>query len=230
MLSPSDWVLIGTSLFLGTVALFVPYFAELLKRHFFAPSLVLSFEEEPPTCIRTFWGSPSDPSFHEPVFFLRFQICNEGKSQAKLIETILEELWIYDASGKPYKLKSFSPVNLRYDSVGSQNINLNPKRRISWPIGHISSPKYQDTQEKQIRIDVPGRDKNMLAFILELLEFPLGQPNALAPGRYGLKVSVYSENAQTQSISLILDWSGKWQDTESDMFREIVLTRVNQIS
>ena len=31
MLSYSDWVLIGTSIFLGIVALFVPYLAELVK-------------------------------------------------------------------------------------------------------------------------------------------------------------------------------------------------------
>jgi hypothetical protein len=221
MFSLSDWVLIGTSLFLGAVALFVPYFAELLKRRFFAPRLKLIFEEKPPFCPQTFWGSPSDPLLHEPVFFFRFQVTNEGMSQAKLIEAILEELWVFDAAGKPQKVTSFSPVNLRYDQKGSQYIPLNPKRKIFWAIGHISSRKYQTSHEQQYRIDIPGRDKKALAFILELLEYPLGQPNAL---------SVYSENARTESISLILDWSGKWQATESEMFREIVLTQVPQIS
>ena len=54
MLSLSDWVLVGTSLFLGAVALFVPYFAELIKRRFFAPNLKLSFEQKPPACLKTF--------------------------------------------------------------------------------------------------------------------------------------------------------------------------------
>ena len=35
----SDWVLIGTAIFLGAVALFVPYLAELIKRKWFAPDL-----------------------------------------------------------------------------------------------------------------------------------------------------------------------------------------------
>ena len=34
-----DWVLIGTTLFLAVVALFVPYLAEILKRSYFSPSL-----------------------------------------------------------------------------------------------------------------------------------------------------------------------------------------------
>ena len=49
-LATNDWVLIGTALFLGFVALFVPYLAEKLKRSYFAPKLILEFDLSPPDC------------------------------------------------------------------------------------------------------------------------------------------------------------------------------------
>ena len=49
----NDWVLIGTAIFLGAVALFVPYFAELIKRKWFAPDLKIEFELKPPDCHKT---------------------------------------------------------------------------------------------------------------------------------------------------------------------------------
>ncbi len=49
----SDWVLIGTSVFLGATALLVPWLAELVKRRAFAPKLEIWLKMELPCCIRT---------------------------------------------------------------------------------------------------------------------------------------------------------------------------------
>lgn len=223
----SDWVLIGTSFFLGVVALFVPYLAELIKRRLFAPSLKIAFAQDAPACHRVFWQTASDLTLHEPVYFFRFQITNQGKSQARLVEAILEELWVYDVAGNPRKLESFSPVNLQYDETGSRNLDINPRRKVYWAFGRISSPTYQEKYERSFRIDVPGRANNTLAFFLEVLGSPSSQANALAPGKYGLKISVYGENAGPESIFLALAWSGKWQDSTVEMFTEIVLTQVS---
>jgi hypothetical protein len=229
MLEPSDWVLIGTALFLGAVALFVPYLAELVKRRAFAPQISITHSHAPPLSHLTFWHSRVDPSLEEPVYFFRFQVVNDGKSQARRCEVILEKLWTYDASGKPHALKSFSPVNLRYDERGTRFVDINPRRRVFWNIGHVSSSSYQKREEAKLFIDIPGDHDEALRFLFDLLEYPFSQPNCLVPGKYGLKVSLYSENAGSQGIYFQIDWSGKWQSAEQEMLRELVVTQVKQI-
>jgi hypothetical protein len=223
----SDWVLVGTSIFLGAIALFVPYLAEVLKRKLFEPNLKLTFSQFPPACHLTYWRSPVNPSLKEPVYFFRADLVNEGKSQARFCEAVLEELWIYDAAGNPKRVERFSPVKLRYDEQGTKFVDLNPKRPIFWNIGHISSPTHQTNDEKPRFIDIPGSYSDELRFFLELFEFPYGQPNCLVPGTYGLKIAIYSENSRAQHLLLKLSWSGKWQETEQDMFRELVIKEVS---
>jgi hypothetical protein len=227
MLTSSDWVLIGTTLFLGAVALFVPYLAEQVKRSLFAPDLKVSFEQSPPACHLTSWRSRVDPSLSEPVYFFRLEVENRGKTQARLVEALIEELWVYDASGAPRKISNFSAINLRFDEAGSRYISINPHRRVYWNIGHVSSPSYQRREEVRNRITLPGQPMDALCFAIELLEVPFGQPNSLAAGLYALKLSLYAENSPSKEIVLRLAWSGKWQESETDMFREVVLTRLS---
>lgn len=229
MLEKSEWVLISTSLFLGVVALLVPYFAELVKRRAFAPKISVIHDHTPPLSLLTYWHSLINPSPKEPVYFFRFQVSNDGKSQARRCEAILEELWTFDASGKPRTFEKFSPVNLRYDERGTRFVDINPRRRIFWNIGHISSSSYQKRDEANLFIDLPGDQDESLRFLFDLLEYPFSQPNCLVPGKYGLKVSFYSENAGTKEIYFQIDWSGKWQSSEKDMLKELVVTKVSKI-
>jgi len=233
-MTASDWVLIFTSLFLGTTALFVPLLAELVKRNVFAPKLHISFELAPPYCIRTYWRAINNPDFRELVYYFRFQVRNNGLSQARLCEAVLEELWIYDASGNPSKLSNFTSVNLRWAGENPQlmdnpqYINVNPQRRVYCDIGHLSSLAHQQREERKIFIDMPGRNGESLRFLLDQLQYPYSQPNCFAPGRYGIKVSIYSENAARQEARFTITWSGKWQETEPEMFRELVIQGVDR--
>lgn len=227
MLNCSDWVLIGTSLFLGSVALFVPYFAELVKRKAFSPKLIIKHTNSPPFSLHTFWSNRINPKNKESVYFFRFRIINEGKSQARRCEAILENLWLFDASDKPHILKNFSPVHLRYDEIGTRFVDINPERQVFWNIGHISSYSYQNQTESNLFMDVPGDHGDQLRFLFDLLEYPHSQPNCLVPGKYGICIKLYSENAGTEEFFFQIDWSGKWQSAEKNMFRELVLTKVS---
>lgn len=78
-LSISDLVLVGTALFLGVIALAVPYLSELIKRKLFAPKLVLYFEEVAPWCHRTrIKGATAVMRIDEPVFYFMFQTAFRG--------------------------------------------------------------------------------------------------------------------------------------------------------
>jgi hypothetical protein len=227
-MNTSDWVLIGTSLFLGATALFVPWLAELVKRKAFAPKLDILYDRVPPYCHRTYWRSPVDPNLQEPVYYFRFEVVNEGQTQARLCEVVLEDLWMYDASGQPNKLSNFSPVNLHWASIKATFLSINPHRRgVFCDIGHISSSTHQKREEHKLFIDVPGRGEDGLRFLFDQLQYPYAQPNCLAPGQYAIKVSLYSENASPQSVYFKISWSGTWQNEEQEMFRECVVQQVN---
>lgn len=218
-------ILIVTSLFLGACALFVPYLSEILKRNLFAPKLKILFKLEPPYCRQTDYRSLVN-SFKEPVYYFRFQVLNIGKTQAKLCEVVLENLWIYNAANKPQLYKNFSPVNMIWVGISDQFININPNRRVFCDIGHISSPNYQKEKEYRKFIDLPGYTGNDLRFVLELHRIFYSQPNSLAPGRYLLQFGLYSENAGYKKEFFDISWSGKWKDREEQMFREIVITNI----
>jgi hypothetical protein len=166
----------------------------------------------------------------EPVYYFRFEVVNQGQSQARLCEAVLEGFWVFDASGRPNKLPNFSPINLRWAGRRTPFLDINPHRRgVFCNIGHISSAAYQGREERRLFIDVPGRGDGDLRFLFDQLQCPYSQPNCLAPGKYAIKVSLYSENAPTESVFFEIAWSGTWQDTEPEMFREVVVHRVESI-
>lgn len=83
-LDTSDWVLVITTLILAFVALFVPYFAEILKRNLFKPKIESSFLLAPPYCHLTSWSN-LEPKM-KPLYYFRFQVKNTGKSTLRNCE------------------------------------------------------------------------------------------------------------------------------------------------
>ncbi len=224
-MTTSDWVLVITTLFLGTIALLVPALSEFIKRKLFAPKLDILFEMTPPFCIKTFWRSPIKKKLNEPVFFFRTQIQNIGKSQARKCEAYLEEFWIIDSSGQPQKQPNYTPVLMPIEG-GSPSIDINPNRRVLCVIGHISSPKYQKMEENKKFIDIPEQQSDANRFLFDLHLYPHGQPNCLVPGKYLIKVALYSENADSIQQYFEISWTGKWHENENAFFRELVIRKV----
>jgi hypothetical protein len=235
-LALSDWVLVGTTLFLGTVALltaiFGPTWSEKRTRRVFAPKINIVFKPEPPFCHQTFFGSPSHGW---PVLFLRFMVVNEGKSLAKNCEALLEGLWTYDAAGKPHKVQDFRPVNLAWTGRLSnrplmQFRDVNPKRwGVYCDIGYISSPEYQSQKESRERIGFPDNDANALRLMLGQAEDPFSQPNSLPPGKYAIQVTLHSENAEHRTVFFEIVWSGRWRNAERDMLQEVVVALAERL-
>lgn len=221
----THWILMLTALFLGACALFVPYLAEIVKRKAFSPNLKILFELAPPFCHRTSWRSPpgSSTQIEEPVYYFRFQVVNEGKTQARQCEVVLENLWIYDSANNPQLYPNFSSVNMIWVGASNEFINVNPNRRVFCDIGHISSANYQREIEQNKFIDIPGYRGNDLRFVSDLRHIFYSQPNCLGPGRYILQFGLYSENAGYQKEFFDISWSGRWQGGDVEMFREIVI-------
>lgn len=229
MLQVSDWVMIGTALFLGVCALIAPYFAELIKRKWFAPKLVIEFSQTSPYCHLTKRVNGS------LVYYFRFRVLNRGGTQARLCEALLEELWLADSSGRFIQEENFSTVNLvwvgQYELVGSypspiqlpkQFVNINPKRRIFCDIGHVSSPDFQkDIEKSQFYLE---KDNEELKFFFDTQIKFFSQRDCISPGKAKIKISVYSENAPKCEKYFNISWSGNWKNREEDIFREIVIS------
>jgi hypothetical protein len=213
LLKTSDWVLIGTALFLGACALFVPYFAEIIKITFFAPSLNIKFDQTHPFCHLTRRRDDS------PVYYFRFKVINKGRSQARFCESVINELWLADISGQFIKELNFSPINLNWSGVGTQFVNINPGRELFCDIGHISNPLLQEKIEKSEFY----RNNQALKFFFETPFRFHSQQDCVLPGKAKIKISLYSENAPKVEKYFEISWSGSWEDKESDMFREVVI-------
>jgi len=50
------------------------------------------------------------------------------------------------------------------------------------------------------------------------------QWDCLIPGRYEIKITIYSKNAEKVSRKFKIIWSGNWKDKESEMLDELVIS------
>jgi len=222
----SNWILIGTTLFLGAIALIVPYLSELIKRRLFAPQLEIHFSENPPACHKTRLkgGNASGRSIDEPVFYFRFRVVNVGKSQAKRCEAVIENLLIANAEGIFPKDTHYTPVNLIWGGSYAEYIDINPRRSFYCDLLHVPSQNYQDLLGPQgAYVNPPESGDFNLGAILNVKAAFYVQPNRLPPGKYKIDVVVYSENAEEVRRGFLVTWTGKWQDREQDMFQELVI-------
>ncbi len=220
-MSDSDKILVFTTLFLGLCALFAPYFAELMKRYKFAPKLDMLFNLSPPSCHKTTFNRI------EPVYYFRVQIENNGKSQAKQCEVLLENLWIYNSENEPIKYENFSSVHLKWSVIHNDFININPNRKnLYCDFCHISSPNYQanvELKNPNYNINFCESKREKLHFVLDTVEILYAQPNRFGPGKYILQIGLYSENAGYKTEFFEISWSGIWQNDIKDMFKEMVI-------
>ena len=221
----SDWISVGVALFLGGIALIAPYVNFRRKRKYLAPSLDLIFDQTPPMfrlSSRRLSGNRK-----VPFYDFHFYVKTEGRSQAKKVEAILEKLWEYNVAGEPSEVEGFFPVNLRYDSLGTRFVDINPKRRILWNLGYIlSTAEHPWIPEEALISQSPARKKDDLRFYLDVLDFPFRQPNCFYSNKHAIKISLYSENADRVEAYFEITWSGTWREAEKGMLREIRVKRV----
>jgi len=214
----SDWILIVTTIFLGVIALFVPYLSELLKRKWFAPKLIFDFELKPPDCHKTKFNN------NEPVYYFRFRVSNNGKSQAKKCEAILEKLYKEDSAGNFQPIK-YTPINLVWGSSYSEYVDINPSRTFHCDFFHIPSESHQNKAIAQGGyVDPVDTNSFPLGIILCVKAAFYSQPNRLPPGKYKIDIGLYAENHKKISHSFKISWSGTWKNLEEEMFREIVVS------
>lgn len=220
-----DTLVLGTAALIAAV--FGPFLSDKVKRRFFAPKLKFLFDEETPQFIKTIFTSDKDPSLREDVYYFQFRITNEGATQARICEPVLEKLWTYDAGGSSHEFHNFRARNLGFDNFGP-SAGINPHRTLTSSFGHISSPDFQANYENKVFVDLPGEwDDKLLRFALEG-QTPNAVVNCLTPGKYTVQITLFSENASPVTGFFTIFWTGNWQGDSQAMFRECVIQFSNK--
>ena len=221
----SDWVLAGTTIFLGIVAIFGPAISDAIKRQLYSPEISPYFMQVPPFCLKTTYGRNG-----YPVYFFRFRVKNTGKTRLNNCEAVIEQLFIYDSADIPRKIDSFTDVSLLWANSNKQFIiDISPNRSKYCDIGHISSYEYQNRVERYLFENPQELDENNLRFLFELPYFPNSQQNDLEPGKYAIKIVLYSDNADKKELFFKIIWTGRWKDNISGMFRELVISEIEPL-
>lgn len=203
------------------IAIFGPYLAAQVFRYIRGPRLKATFLKEPPM-----FRLASRAGISMDTYEIHFLVTNEGHTQAEKVEAWLEELWPYGQADKPTKVESFFPVRMRYDSQGTEYISVNPGRRVPWNLAYVLPVPVQQHPwiKPEALVPAPGATGQGIPFYLDLKELPFNQPNYFLTGKYGIKISLYSENAGRRNLYLKLGWAGKWEPKLEDMFHQIDIT------
>ncbi len=207
-IGPKDFVTFWGIIPLGIIAIY----QEQFKRWLFAPKLVIEFTHQEPFSIRTELTEVATGIFVAFCYYFRFGVYNQGKSQAKLCEAIIETLWEEHPGQGWVKSTTFQPVNLIWSNDKSkiEFLNINPKARWFCDIGSIS------------------QRGSVLRFKFEVMFRPNSQPKIIRDGLFPeqkckIKVALYSENAEKVEKCFLIKWSGVWKDNSVEMFKEIVI-------
>ena len=216
----SDWVLIGATLFLGIMALLAPYVVERWKYKFYSAKLEFKFFHRPPYCHIT-QGRGFKVDF--PVYYFRFKISNEkGRVQAEQCEAVVEKIWKEHSAGQFKEFVDFSPVWLKWSGTQrTRYFTIQPKREIFCDIGRICHPDHEpDSVYQGIKEEEIAQNK----FFFEWPDRFHSQWDCLLPGKYRIKIAVYSKNAKKISKKFNIAWSGVWKVQEPEMLNELVIS------
>jgi hypothetical protein len=218
-LSPSDIVLICSTLILALAAFVAPYAIERWKHRFFAPKLRFEFFHRPPYCHLT---KMRTSSVEFPVYYFRCIVVNEGRSQAEQCEAVLETIAKENSNGRLEEWGGFSPASLVWSgAANSKYLTIQPGRKIFCNIGRIQHPQHEPESAYK---DISAEEKKSNKFFLELQKRLFVQWDCLVPGKYQIELAVYSSNSKKVSKKFRLAWSGNWRDEEANMLKELVIS------
>lgn len=215
----STWTSTFIALFLGAIALFQDRLRDWLQR----PELRIDLRLEPPDCHMTgFGGSPDSPGSVKCYYF-RLRIANNGRSVAKDVEVIAEELFKSVADGSFQQDNAFLPLNYKWSHFGGIEKNIQPFGVYKFcDFGFILHPTAPRLSIKE-GIVFPLHDQKLL-FWFDFAIQPNAKPNYLMPGKYRVKITATASNCPKVSKDFMLSWSGNWHDDDRNMLgREIVI-------
>jgi hypothetical protein len=198
MISPSDWVLIYSTLTLAIIALFGPYINEIWKRKSLAPKLKIGFHKESSYIIL---------SLQKDSFSIFFEVNNRGNSEAKNCTAIIEEFCFKNEDGNYVKMDTF-PAKL---TASDSPINILPKASNFFELLHI----FKNGPDKM----------NSEIYIEPLVNYNQRKLNLKVPFIcLKIKIVIHSENAKKCVQQIEVNSPGIWREDIKQILQEIKIT------
>lgn len=222
-----DWAQFGATILLGVIALLValfgPYIGDRFKKQRLAPRLHIEFSNSAPYCHRT-KQSFQNPYEEFDAYYFTFSIQNQGESQARSCEVVLEEVYTADENHVYRRVKEFWPTNLRLQ--GDLHMDINPGRPpVYVAIGHISEPECQERRERPYSVVTDASDYHRFIFDYHGGQRRFFQIDSRPRGRHLFKLAIAGENFATVTKRFELHWTGKWSADEDEMLaKDAVIT------
>ncbi|MGB2783269.1 MAG: hypothetical protein WBC45_04930 [Atribacterota bacterium] len=208
MISPSDWVLIGSTITLGAIALFGPYLNDFWKRKSLAPKLKIVFQKEYP-----YIGEPE----RDYLYDICFGVKNEGNSEAKNCEVIIEEFYFKNKKGDLIENNRDFPAQLRY-TIGPKNylgpVDILPKANKFFHIFYIAI----STQAIQL-----GQQEELIFFMNmeRIVPSSKGDEISVLLNYLKIKIVIYSENAKKCEQYIEIESPGIKREKKEDSLQEL---------
>jgi len=231
LMTRPECVQIGATLFLGLIAILValagPYIGDRFKNRFLAPRLHVECRNEPPHCHRTkreYRSSSGQVEASYFAFYFTFSIENQGKSQARSCEVVLEEVCTADEHGEYHHVEAFWPTNLTLQK--KLFMDINPGRPpVYVTIGHISEPECQEKREPPYSIEADTSDYKRFIFDYAPDQRHFWKIDSRPAGRHLFKLAIVGENIKPVRKRFELHWTGNWtEDTGGMLTTEAVLS------
>ena len=221
-----EWAQYAVPLSLGIIALLAavvgPYLADKFRQWRLAPRLHVECKNEPPHCHRTkreFRRSSGQVEASYFAFYFTLSIENQGKSQARSCEVVLQEVWTADENGDYHQVEAFWPTNLAFHREIFMDIN--PGRPpIHVGIGHISAPKCQEVHEPPYWIGTDRSDYHRFIFDYAPAQLHFWKIDSRPAGSHRFKLAIVGENFKPVRKQIDLHWTGNWTEDEDEMLKK----------
>jgi len=165
-------------------------------------------------------------------YYLLLRVENTGKARAEQVEVFLSKIAKEDTGGNWVPVNSFLPQRLLWSfSQGAHLPSLSPGMHSHCNLGHILPPwgRSHVQGENPNALDFWGKpvvpdDKTVLCLDVQFRSNNLS--HFLIPGKYRLDLLLGSSQTKAVPFQITLDLSGKWFESEKDMFQEGVTLQV----
>lgn len=216
----SDWVLVCTTLFLGGVALVTPLVGDSIKRWWARPKIQVEYRPYPPGSHKTRLDVRLSPAQVEvcSTYYFRLAVTNDGRTQARKCEAVIEQLWVAGPDGHLRQLPHYGPNVMIWGAGYDQFVDINPSRLFYCDFLSVPDDKAQKLLVSGgAFVDHSPFPSDSLGLVISSKAAFYSQPNRLPPGRYRFVVALFAENADPTRKSFDVDWSGEWHDSERAM-------------
>jgi len=222
MCDTATWVTAGATILLACVAVFVAVWGDWAQSKIWKPKLIVRIIMGQPDCLKTNFYRGNQVI--GDVYFLRLWIENKGNVKAGNAEVYAKELRRKRPDGGWEIFPAFPGMNLRWADSHETYFPVSPGMGKHCDLGHISNPSIRrEVGDERPSLELSS-DQTSLSFDLRFP--PPSRAHIIGPDLYRLDILVAAENHRPIPKTIELDLTGKWYNTEDEMFKDGVGVRI----